>query len=163
MTMTTIRRPWLFVLIATVFVVCGAAATVVIVRQNTDTNPPAEDCAIVERLAQDWKVRAAANTATTGSEERDPSSVFHRWSVMSDKARAGADAVSTPALRQDLNKWADGFALFAQLQRDAIQQPFEVGWQPGELADLNEAGDLIYDTANDLRQMCPNGWPFPQP
>ena len=159
MRISTIRNPWVSAVTAFVLVFYGVAAAIWIVRNTTDAAAPPDDCAIVEQLAREWSVRAAATNVAADSDERDPSYVFDRWSVMSDKARAGADSVSTPALKQDLNKWAEGFALFAQLQRDATGQPAHESGKPGRQPDLDQAGDLIYNTAADLQEACPKGWP----
>ncbi len=148
------KRTWVLVLL--VVAICSAAAIVWMVRQHDNQHlASSEDCAVVAQLAREWTATAAADNDSVASDA--PLPVGDRWMVMSDKARAAADSVSTPELKRDLNHWAQGFALFAQLDRDSSTQPPQ--GHPDELTNASEAGRLIYNTADRLRGACPNAWP----
>ena len=73
-----------------------------------------------------------------------------------DRVRAAAQSVSGSQVRDELNTWADGFGLLADLQRRGATAP------AGVIEDRNrvlEAGDAIYGTAAALRRTCPDDWP----
>ncbi|WP_421841278.1 hypothetical protein [Mycobacterium sp.] len=121
--MRTIRKTWLWVSTALVLVVCGGAAAIWIVKSNTHTATDAvgsaDDCAIVAQLGREWMemVPSINNELSTGpGEHSDIVAIADRESAMGDKLRAAADSVSTPAVKEQLNKWADGTGLGAQLQ-----------------------------------------------
>ncbi len=76
----------------------------------------------------------------------------------SAKVRAAAQSVSDPAIKEDLDSWADGFALLGQVIRDDAQRSSPKG-PTGEAERIHQAGDLIYLTADKLRAVCPDAFP----
>ena len=65
------------------------------------------------------------------------------------KVRDATRAVDDPKLKDTLNTWADGFDTFAEaLRTNTDSDP-----------RLVEAANLIYGTADELRQACPEAFP----
>ncbi|MGV0834027.1 hypothetical protein [Mycolicibacterium thermoresistibile] len=127
----------------------GAAVSLWWLHQDANTTESAEDCAVVEGLAREWaEVEKAAQRGDTPV----------GWSVMSDKATAAAESVSAPTIKGYLMAWADGFNLLAQIQSDEADAPIQGGLSSDEFERIRAAGDLIYVTADDLHDACPNAW-----
>ncbi|MGV9797541.1 hypothetical protein ACWDTP_05715 [Mycobacterium sp. NPDC003449] len=73
---------------------------------------------------------------------------------MSDKLCAAVDSVSTPALSDQLTKWADGAALAAHTQRDAVNRPTQ---EPSDVeANVNRAANMVDEAGSALAEMCPD-------
>lgn len=139
------RKGWLWVLGAVVLIVAAAVAIVVAMQDDDDSaTASAGDCQVVGELVREWK--SVAQQDQTGGEHNDQ---------FAGKVRAAADSVTTPTLKEDLNTWADGFALLADVQRrDAGSSATQ-----DDPAKTAQAGDAIYGTADRLRQACPDTWP----
>ena len=139
------RKRWLWVLIAAALIVGAVISAVVVMRADDNATESDADCQVVGELAREWK--AMAQQDQTGGKSNDQ---------FAGEVRAAADSVSTPALEEKLNTWADGFALLADVQRadsNASSATPDVG------AKVARAGDTIYGTADRLRQACPDNWP----
>lgn len=166
--MSTIRKAWLWVSTALVLVVSGGAATVWIVKNNTHTAADAvgspDDCAIVARLAREWMVMVPSitNEVLNGpGEHSDIVAIADRESAMGDKLRAAADSVSAPAVKEQLNKWADGIALSARLERESANRPPGTPPPPDYHDNSLRAAVLPYEATGALMKMCPD-MPRPQ-
>ncbi|MCH9728541.1 MAG: hypothetical protein K0U84_02460, partial [Actinomycetia bacterium] len=62
--------------------------------------------------------------------------------------------VSTPAIKDELSKWADATALSAQLQRDSANRPPGVETPPNDEAALEDAVTTIDDATSALNEAC---------
>lgn len=117
----------------------------------------ADDCAVVAQLARLWR---ADSENSMDALARDDNSLTGAdgTAALSEKARAAAQSVSDPAIKHDLNSWADGFALLGQVIRGDVQQ--SAPEDPSRESErIHQAGDLIYLTADKLRATCPNAFP----
>jgi hypothetical protein len=135
----------LWVLLAAVLIVGAVVASVVVMRADDTATASEADCQVVGELAREWK--AMAQVDQTGGERNEQ---------FGGEVRAAADSVSTPALKEKLNTWADGFALLADVQRADASASSAT---PNDGAKVAEAGDTIYGTAHRLRDACPDSWP----
>ncbi|MCH9729625.1 MAG: hypothetical protein K0U84_08125 [Actinomycetia bacterium] len=159
-------RQWrVWALLAAVLVVGVAAATVWIVQRNSQTVASSpEDCAIVTNVAQQWydlmqPVNEEIHSPDGPSGERsDVLALADGESAMSDELRAAADSVSTPAIKKELNKWADGVAQLAQIQRDAAG-PAPGAGSPIDDAAFMDASRTYYEAAGALMESCPGMLP----
>jgi hypothetical protein len=142
-------------------VVCGGTAMVWVMRAISRISASSNDCVVVERLGREWimmvtSIEAAVETGP--GEDSDILAVADRESMMSEKLRAAANCVSTPAFRDNFNEWADGAALTAQLQRDAviINRPAEIELPSDEQANMREAAIMTDEASGALLQACPD-------
>jgi hypothetical protein len=150
-------RRWLWALTAVTLVACGTLAAIWIARSPA----PHNDCAVVEDLGRQWIAMVGSVTAQQNGpgERKDLIAIADSESAMSDKIRAAAVSVSNPALKEQLDIWAQGAALSAKSQRDAANQA-DQPWAPnpprGTDADTYRGGMMIYAAADALRKMCPS-------
>jgi hypothetical protein len=143
-------------LAATVLIGCGATAAVWVASANTAS---ANDCAVVESLGEEWvtMVVSVNEAIETGPGQRsDIVGIADHESAMSDRLRVAANSVSTAAFKDNFNKWADGIALTAQLERDADGQPLQFELPPEEQATMRNAADMTDEASGALLQACPN-------
>lgn len=164
--MTRTRWVWLLA-IAVVLVASGSVAAVLVGSGDTSSGrlssivarPPRsgapahptaapqarpKDCDTIDDLVRDWVGPPQQGETDAERSER-----------LADKARATADAVSEPTLKQDVNRWADGFAVLAESQHLASDSA-----ATETSADLAaKSTDSINQTADLLHQACPDGWP----
>ena len=169
MTINVLRKKWVWAMTAVVLVACGGAATMWIANNSAETVVPPEDCARVAEIDSQWRdvaeAEGSALAVPPGTMIPDsPMNVdsragIDRYLTLSANARNAADSVVTPALKENLMKWADGFALVAQLKKSQMNPAPMAEWSPAELASVNEVGALLYDTVPALRQLCPNALP----
>ncbi len=173
MTPALLRHRWVAALAAAVLIVCGVAATVWIVQYTGDNTASPEDCAIVAEVFSQWQEVDAAEDPLyawandpPGTVREDPPEIdnepqagIDRYLTLSANTRKAADAVSAPALQEDLNKWAEGFALVAHLRGSETNPKSMVEWSPEELAPYDQVGTLLYDTVPAMRLLCPNSLP----
>ncbi|WP_082966339.1 hypothetical protein [Mycolicibacter sinensis] len=118
----------------------------------------ADDCAVVAQLAQLWRADSESSMDALARGDNNPSAKADGTVALNEKARAAAQSVSDPAVRDDLSSWADGFGLLAQIIRGDAQQ--SVPEAPSRESErIHRAGDLIYLTADKLRAACPNAFP----
>jgi hypothetical protein len=153
------RKRFAWALIAAVVIVCGGAATVWLMPDNSRTAASENDCAVVEKLGREWITMAASVQAaveTGPGEHSDILAVADRESAMSDKLRAAANSVSAPAFKDNFNKWADGAALTAQLERDAISRPVQIELPPDAQANMRNAAIMTDEASGALLQACPD-------
>ncbi|KAA1248419.1 hypothetical protein F0Q45_20715 [Mycobacterium simiae] len=139
-------------------IMCGATACWV-VRQIDSHN----DCAVVEQLGHQWIAMAQSVTALENGqgERRDLVAIADKESSMSDDIRAASGSVSSPALKNQLGKWAQGTALLANSQRDYANRPPQMNPSSGEDADYYHAAVMTYEAAQALLMACPNMPPVP--
>ncbi|MEZ0366132.1 hypothetical protein ACAG26_20870 [Mycobacterium sp. pUA109] len=126
---------------------------------------PAKDCAVVERVGGEWTAMVAQATAASDAALNNDGSgpllaVADSQTKMSDKLRVAADSVSTPGFGEALNKWADGAAKAAQLQRDAVKYPSTSIQDDQERYGSAEkcyrdAFSLVDQATTTLAQKCP--------
>ncbi len=173
MTPTVLRHRWVTALAAAVLIVCGVAATVWIMHYTDESTAAPEDCAIVAEVFSQWQEVDAAEEPLYGWANDPPGTVrpdppeidnesqagIDRYLTLSANTRKAADAVSTPALKEDINKWAEGFALVAQLRGNETNPNSVAEWSPEELAPYDQVGTLLYDTVPAMRQLCPDALP----
>jgi hypothetical protein len=153
------RKRFAWALIAAVVIVCGGAAAVWIIPDNSRTVTSGNDCAVVERLGQEWITMAASVNAaveTGPGEHSDILALADRESAMSDKLRAAANSVSAPEFKDNFNKWADGAALTAQLERDAVSRPIQIELPPDTQENMRNAAVMTDEASGALLQACPD-------
>ncbi|WP_131809631.1 hypothetical protein [Mycolicibacter sinensis] len=158
--MTTSRyRRWAAAIAALVAVACLAAGVAWAVRHHrTSPVASADDCAVVAQLAQLWRADSEHSMDALARDENIPLAEADGTVALSAKVRAAAQSVSDPAIKEDLDSWADGFALLGQVIRDDAQRSSPKG-PTGEAERIHQAGDLIYLTADKLRAVCPDAFP----
>ena len=133
-------------------------------RSMGDWSPPCvpaagvDDCAVVAQLAQLWRADSEKAMGALTRDDNNPLAESDGTAALSEKVRAAAQSASDPAITDDLNSWADGFALLAQIiqgdaQESSPQHP------PGEAERIQKAGVQIYLTADKLRAACPDAFP----
>lgn len=133
--MNRLDRKWLLALVAVV--VCLATVTALVIW-NRESVASESDCQVVAELAHEWSESAEQDQAGG-----DPAAGLAR------KVRDATRAVDDPKLKDTLNTWADGFDTFAEaLRTNTDSDP-----------RLVEAANLIYGTADELRQACPEAFP----
>ncbi|MCV7236297.1 hypothetical protein [Mycobacterium branderi] len=118
---------------------------------------PRHDCAVVAKFFRYWTESVGAVNAEDNTD--DPLTIADRYVAIGDHVRAMAKSVSSPAIKDHLNKWADGMAIMSRLQRDSGNRPAEITLPPDELADAVEAGHLLFGSAEALRKSCPDAAP----
>ncbi|MGE2816587.1 hypothetical protein ACQI5H_15835 [Mycobacterium heidelbergense] len=135
-------------------IVCGAAAAVWVVRQNHSHN----DCAAVEQLGHQWIAMAKSVTALEngGAEHEDLIAIADKESSMSEAIRAAAGSVASQALKDQLEKWAQGTALLAKSQRDSANSPPQLKQSPSEDVDYYRAAVMTHEATAALLRACPN-------
>ncbi|OBH14773.1 hypothetical protein A5694_11670 [Mycolicibacter sinensis] len=113
---------------------------------------------MVAQLAQLWRADSEHSMDALARDENIPLAEADGTVALSAKVRAAAQSVSDPAIKEDLDSWADGFALLGQVIRDDAQRSSPKG-PTGEAERIHQAGDLIYLTADKLRAVCPDAFP----
>lgn len=122
---------------------CGVAAMIISSCGGEPGSATATDCEIVAELSEEF--RAMDGRDQTGGD------INARFA---EKVRAAAHSVSGAQVRDELTTWAEGFSTLSQIQRTHSSSPVA-----DERAQLMEAGEAIYGTADQLRSTCPNAWP----
>lgn len=152
------RKRLLWALTGVLLIVCCATATIWVVRHNARTTAWHNDCTVVEQLGRQWIAMARPVTALENGpgEREDLVAIADSESAMSDKIRAAAGSVSAPALKDQLEKWAQGAALSARTQRDSANRPPQSKPPPGADADFYHAAVMTYEATEALLQACPN-------
>jgi hypothetical protein len=153
------RKRWLWALAAVLLIGCGAGATVWVVRDTAGTGTSGNDCAVVEKLAGEWvtTTQQVKTALETGPGERsDLLAVADQESAMSAKLRAAANSVSAPAFKDQFNKWADGVAMTAQIQRESVNRPLQVEPPPDLEANMRNAALTTNQASGALLQACPD-------
>lgn len=157
--MTTSRyRAWTLATTGLVAVACVTLGMAWAVRQHrASPAASADDCAVVAQLARLWRVDSENSMDALARDDNDPLAEVDGTAALSEKARAAAQSVSDPVIRDDLNSWADGFALLAQIiQGDARESSLQDS--PEEAERIQNAGDQIFLTADKLRAACPEAF-----
>lgn len=149
----SVRKRWVWALTALLLVV-GAVAAVWLVRDSDSHN----DCAPVEQLGRQWIAMSQAVTALENGagERQDLLAIADKESAMSDNIRAAVGSVSSPALKDQLGKWAQGTALLATSQRDSVNRPPQSNPSTSEDADYYHAAVMTHEATAALIQACPN-------
>jgi hypothetical protein len=159
---------WFWVL--TVVVAVGAAlgaATLLMHRDHTTTARPALVPVQTTKHAKPTAPAAAPRPVSKGDCDA-AKAVANQWQAppqqdeidvqrserLSDDSRDAADSVSDQTLKQDLSRWANAFALLAEAQR-LTGDPAATDSN----SMINTANTAINQTADELRQTCPDGWP----
>ena len=158
--MTTSRyRAWALVTTALVAVACVTFAGVWAFRHHrASPAASADDCSVVAQLAQVWRADSENSMDVLAQGDNNPLTEADGTAALSEKARAAAQSVSDTAIRDDLNSWADGFALLAQIIQGDAQESSPQD-SSGEAERIQKAGDQIYLTADKLRAACPEAFP----
>lgn len=123
--------------------------------------PPQDDCPAVAGLARDWIAMQQATTDPNSPGDRTALlALADRESAMADKIRAAKDSVSAQPIKDELEQWAQGAALSAQIQRDEANAPTD---QPAtapepatRVADMRRAAQLIAAATTALHKACPS-------
>ncbi|WP_133057978.1 hypothetical protein [Mycolicibacterium vulneris] len=146
------RNKLLWASIGVLLVVCGVVVVLVLPQRNTHN-----DCTAVEQLGHQWIAMSQSVTALeNGSGERpDLVAISDKESAMSDNIRAAAGSVSSPALKDQLGKWAQGTALLANSQRDSANRPAQPN-PSSEDANYYHGAVMTHDATAALLQACPN-------
>jgi hypothetical protein len=153
------RKRWLWVSAALLLIACGAGATVWVVHDTAGTGAPGNDCAVVEKLAGEWvtmtqQVKTALEAGP--GEGSDLLTVADQESAMSAKLRAAANSVSAQAFKDQFNKWADGVAMTAQIQRESVNRPLQVQLPSDLETNMRNAAVMTGQASGALLQACPN-------
>src|SRR5579884_110749 len=106
------KRVWR-ALAAVVLLACAVSAFIWMIPHNARNAASHNDCAAVEKLGEQWNAMTKSVTALeSGPGERvDLLAIADSESAMSEKIRAAAGSVSNPALKAQLEKWAQGTAV----------------------------------------------------
>jgi hypothetical protein len=133
--------------------VLGVAAAI-FVWHSARANTPHSDCSVVEQVAHQYiESKRSVTARENGSgDTKDLIAIADTESAVGDRIRAAEAAVSAPAIKDELEQWAQGAALSARLQRDAADQLPE----PGDGADTVRAGSMTYNATAALHKVCPN-------
>lgn len=156
---TSRYRAWTLRTTALVAVACVTLGLVWAFRHHrASPAASADDCAVVAQLARLWRADSENSMDALARDDNNPLAESDGTAALSEKVRAAAQSVSDPAITDDLNSWADGFALLAQIirgdaQRSSPEDP------SGESDRIHQAGDQIYLTADKLRAACPDAFP----
>lgn len=150
------RLAW--ALTAVLLIVCGIGAAVWMTRDTSKPNAAGDDCTVVKKLVEQWvtmseSVKSALETGP--GERRDMLAAADRESAMSEKLRAAADSVSSPAFKEHFNKWAKGAALTAEIQRESVNRPFQVETPPDLQFKMRNAAVMTDEASGSLIQACP--------
>ncbi|QZT61178.1 hypothetical protein [Mycolicibacterium austroafricanum] len=148
------RRRWLWGAVAAVAVAFVALLTW---WATTDTRSgSSSDCAVVEDVARQWNDNSAAvrNTLLNGGgRPEDYRTVADRQQQMADTLRAAVDSVEAVAIKDELDRWADGAEKFAALQRSAAEAQGAQA-RPSD-ADFETVARLMNEAAVALSEQCP--------
>src|ERR1700683_1127256 len=114
------RRMLLWVGIVALVIAAAAAAAVWTTRVN-QRGASHDDCGVVEQLGPKWnKMQQSVAALESGAgETSDLLAVADAESAMATDIRAAQVSVSAPALKTQLDNWAEGTALTAKGQRAA--------------------------------------------
>src|SRR5215218_7433155 len=154
--MSTLKSRWIWLVAAVLVVVCGAAAALLIVRA-THHDRPRDDCAVVADMMNQWNSMAAATKKaleTEPGERVDFLAIADSQAAMADKLRTSAQEVSSPTIKENLTKWAEGAAMVAQSQRDAASRPPQ---GPSGTFDPTfvQGSQTAFLASNELQRSCP--------
>ncbi|MDD7812151.1 hypothetical protein PP713_06185 [Mycobacterium sp. CSUR Q5927] len=117
-----------------------------------------DDCAVVAQLAQLWRADSEKSMDALARDDNNPLAEADGTAALSEKARTAAQSASGPMIKDNLKRWAEGFALLAQIIRG--DAPRSTPEDPSaESERIAQAGDLIYSTADKLRAACPDAFP----
>jgi hypothetical protein len=152
------RKRLLWSLTGVLIIVCGATATIWMGGTTIRTTSSRNDCTVVEQVGRQWIAMARSVTALENGpgEREDLIAIADSESAMSDKISAAAGSVSAPALKDQLNKWAQGAVLSARTQRDSANRPPQSKPPPGADADFYHAAVMTHEATAALLQACPN-------
>lgn len=144
----------LILLLIVVLLIVGGVATIWVVRRDDSHN----DCAAVEQVGRQWIAMSQSVTALeNGSGERqDLIAIADKESAMSETIRAATGSVSSPALKDQLGKWAQGTSLLANSQRDSVTRPPQPNPSQGDDANYYRASAMAHEATAALLQACPN-------
>lgn len=143
-----------FLALAAVLLIVGGVTAVWTMRKSDSHN----DCATVEQLARQWITMSQSVIALeNGSGERqDLIAIADKESAMSDNIRAAAGSVASPALKDQLGKWAQGTTLLANSQRDSANRPPQPIPASGDDPNYYQAAVLTHEATQALQKACPN-------
>lgn len=153
---TATRFRWWAAATTALVVVSGAIFCWVLAARHR--HPSADDCTVVAQVAQLWQADSARSMDALAHDSGEPRTDADSVKSLSQKAGAAAQSVVDPVIRRNLDDWAQGFGLLAQIIHDGGQSSSPAG-PPGESDRIQEAGDLIYLTADKLRASCPDAFP----
>ncbi|MCG7607725.1 MULTISPECIES: hypothetical protein [Mycobacterium] len=151
---------WLWT-VAAVVAIAGATAGGVWTFQQRDVSaaPPAEECAVVERLGHEWLAMTSSvnNELSTGPGGRDALlAAAQREAIMGSKIRSEAQSVSTMSLKDELTKWAEAAELGSQVQRDSANRDPRLAPSAAEGSAFIESSVKTYEATAALREQCPD-------
>ncbi|MBX5487761.1 hypothetical protein MHAS_01135 [Mycolicibacterium hassiacum DSM 44199] len=131
---------WLRAGIATVLIVELVAAVLVVIRA-AQQSPSEADCRVVSGVFREW--------ASVGPDGEDRGEVI---GAFAERTRAAADSVSSSSVRDDLNSWAEGAGLLAEIRRGPD------GAMDDNDPTLARALGLVVGAADELLQACPESY-----
>ncbi|MCV7315931.1 hypothetical protein H7J77_10300 [Mycolicibacillus parakoreensis] len=144
---------------AVTLIAVGVAAGIWLWRAPAAAVPEA-DCDIVEDVGAQWyemakDMRHAADHGVPDGYTRD--AVADRELAMADQLRRAADAVSTPQIAEQLNRWADSAVVNADLQRAGMPTLDEDNpLPPDDIVEAMRRGLNLYTEATEaLTASCP--------
>lgn len=120
----------------------------------TTTTP---DCSAVQRVGQRWADLSEASK--TGKDTPED------WHALSTDARDTARTMTDTAMRDQTDRWADGFDMLADTKADIKRnRVFDMARDERQSQRGAEAANLIYASASALYKTCeistdPNGAP----
>ena len=99
--------------------------------------------------------RSVTQLGNGAGDTHDLLQIADQEAVMSDRIRAAAASVSAPALKEQLTTWADGTALSAKTQLNAVTGPATDTGAGAGAADMVRAAQLTYNATSALAKSCP--------
>ena len=167
------HKKWVLAAAISTVLCLAAIAVFTVMRKNAEPAASSEDCVRVTEIASELRdisskenaeyspwLTAKPGTKIADTAKINPKKQIDRYLLISKKARIAAASIRTPELKKNLDKWADGFELFAQIQQAPHANSSRIDKRPEELEKIYKIGDLIYTTANELHEACPVGWPL---
>lgn len=145
MTRGTVRRRSVIFAIIAILSVTVTVAAVWGVREYRARATLRADCAAVERLGASWE--QLSDSSLTGSDKPED------WRALGADIHASASQVSDPAKRSQMDKWADGLDMMADVT-EARAGPYDVAIEEQRTQKSLEAGTLTYQAAGSLYEMC---------
>ncbi|MCV7200954.1 hypothetical protein H7J71_02875 [Mycolicibacterium peregrinum] len=144
MTPGTVRRRW--VIFAIIAILSVTVAALWGVREYRARATMRADCAAVERLGASWE--QLSDSSLTGSDKPED------WRALGADIHASASQISDPAKRSQMDKWADGVDMLADVTAARGAGPYDVAIEEQRTQKSLEAGTLTYQAAGSLYESC---------
>ncbi|MET4432657.1 hypothetical protein [Mycolicibacterium sp. 624] len=161
MTIDVSRRVRWIVLVSVVAVLIGGGVAVAIwaTRDDSSSSVSQADCALVEDVGHQWYAMEAAVRQVLeqgAGESSDYLAAAEYEATMAETLRKASGSASSQEIKNQLQTWADGAALFAQTQRDVAEREPGTPPAPNVESDFIRAATKANDASIVLVELCPN-------